>query len=177
MKRVLLAVIGAYQRWISPALPAPLPLRADLLGLRGRVDRAASALLRGSLLAAWRLLRCNPSATAASTRSPTASRCGSGRSTPPSTTVRSARDAADRLPARSAVLIDIADAVLVFFHDDVGLSWGGAIIALTVATRALLIPLTYKQIKGMRALQALQPQIKEIQARSTKTTASACSRR
>ncbi len=60
-------------------------------------------------------------------------------------------------------LIDIADAVLVFFHDDVGLSWGGAIIALTFATRAVLIPLTYKQIKGMRALQALQPQIKEIQ--------------
>ena len=38
-----------------------------------------------------------------------------------------------------------------------------SIIALTVVTRALLIPLTYKQLKGMRALQALQPQIKEIQ--------------
>ena len=62
-------------------------------------------------------------------------------------------------------LVDIADHVLVFFHDSVGLSWGGAIIALTVATRTLLIPLTYKQLKGMRALQALQPQIKEIQAK------------
>jgi YidC/Oxa1 family membrane protein insertase len=60
-------------------------------------------------------------------------------------------------------LIDIADAVLTFFHDDAGLSWGGAIIALTVSVRALLIPLTYKQLKGMRALQALQPQIKELQ--------------
>src|SRR5215211_2127553 len=60
-------------------------------------------------------------------------------------------------------LVDIADHVLVFFHDSVGLSWGGAIIALTVATRTLLIPLTYKQLKGMRALQALQPQIKELQ--------------
>ena len=40
-----------------------------------------------------------------------------------------------------------------------------SIIALTVVTRALLIPLTYKQLKGMRALQALQPQIKEIQAK------------
>ena len=40
-----------------------------------------------------------------------------------------------------------------------------SIIALTVCTRALLIPLTYKQLKGMRALQALQPQIKEIQAK------------
>jgi YidC/Oxa1 family membrane protein insertase len=61
-------------------------------------------------------------------------------------------------------LVDIADHVLVFFHDS-GLSWGGAIIALTVATRTLLIPLTYKQLKGMRALQVLQPQIKEIQAK------------
>jgi YidC/Oxa1 family membrane protein insertase len=62
-------------------------------------------------------------------------------------------------------LVDIGDSVLVFFHDSVGLSWGGAIIALTVAMRTLLIPLTYKQLKGMRALQALQPQIKEIQAK------------
>jgi YidC/Oxa1 family membrane protein insertase len=60
-------------------------------------------------------------------------------------------------------LIDVASEVLNFFHDNAGLSWGMAIIALTFLTRAVLIPLTYKQIKGMRALQALQPQIKEIQ--------------
>ncbi len=62
-------------------------------------------------------------------------------------------------------LIDVANGVLQFFHDSAGLSWGMSIIALTVVTRALLIPLTYKQLKGMRALQALQPQIKEIQAK------------
>ena len=62
-------------------------------------------------------------------------------------------------------LVDIADEVLVFFHNDVGLSWGGAIIALTVCMRTLLIPLTYKQLKGMRAMQALQPQIKDLQAK------------
>jgi len=62
-------------------------------------------------------------------------------------------------------LIDVANSVLQFFHDSAGLSWGMSIIALTVVTRALLIPLTYKQLKGMRALQALQPQIKEIQAK------------
>ncbi len=62
-------------------------------------------------------------------------------------------------------LVDIADKVLVFFHDSVGLSWGGAIIALTVCMRTVLIPLTYKQLKGMRAMQALQPQIKELQAK------------
>jgi YidC/Oxa1 family membrane protein insertase len=62
-------------------------------------------------------------------------------------------------------LIDVADHVLNFFHDDVGFSWGMSIIALTIVTRAVLIPLTYKSLKGMRALQALQPQIKEIQAK------------
>jgi len=58
---------------------------------------------------------------------------------------------------------DAAEAILQFFHDDVGLSWGTSIIALTIVVRTILIPLTYKQIKGMRALQALQPQIKQIQ--------------
>lgn len=60
-------------------------------------------------------------------------------------------------------LIDVANGVLQFFHDSAGLSWGMSIIALTVVTRAILIPLTYKQLKGMRAMQALQPQIKELQ--------------
>jgi YidC/Oxa1 family membrane protein insertase len=60
-------------------------------------------------------------------------------------------------------LIDLANGVLQFFHDSAGLSWGMSIIALTVVTRAVLIPLTYKQLKGMRAMQALQPQIKELQ--------------
>ncbi len=58
---------------------------------------------------------------------------------------------------------DAAEAVLNFFHDNAGLSWGTSIVALTVTVRAILIPLTYRQIKGMRALQALQPQMKEIQ--------------
>lgn len=62
-------------------------------------------------------------------------------------------------------LIDVANSVLTFFHDSAGFSWGMSIIALTIVTRALLIPLTYKSLKGMRALQALQPQIKEIQAK------------
>jgi YidC/Oxa1 family membrane protein insertase len=69
------------------------------------------------------------------------------------------------LPAANILqpLIDVANGALQFFHDNVGLSWGMSIIALTIVTRALLIPLTYKQLKGMRALQALQPQIKELQ--------------
>jgi YidC/Oxa1 family membrane protein insertase len=71
------------------------------------------------------------------------------------------------IPAANVLqpLIDIANGVLQFFHDNAGLSWGMSIIALTIVARALLIPLTYKSLKGMRAMQALQPRIKEIQAK------------
>jgi YidC/Oxa1 family membrane protein insertase len=60
-------------------------------------------------------------------------------------------------------LIDVAEAVLVFFHDDVGLSWGLSIVALTFVTRLVILPLSLRQIRSMRALQAYTPQIKEIQ--------------
>ena len=62
-------------------------------------------------------------------------------------------------------LIDVVDGILVFFHDNVGLSWGMSIIALTIVVRAALIPLTLKQFKSMQNLQRLQPEIKAIQAK------------
>jgi YidC/Oxa1 family membrane protein insertase len=60
-------------------------------------------------------------------------------------------------------LIDLADAVLVFLHDDVGLGWGWSIVGLTVIVRIAILPLTIKSIKGMNAMRALQPQVKQIQ--------------
>jgi YidC/Oxa1 family membrane protein insertase len=60
-------------------------------------------------------------------------------------------------------LIDAFDAVIQFFHDSVGLSWGFSIIALTVCVRALLVPLTLKQYHSMQALQRLAPEIKQLQ--------------
>src|SRR5947208_16482097 len=62
-------------------------------------------------------------------------------------------------------LIDAVDAILTYFHDNAGLSWGMSIIALTIVVRAALIPLTLKQFKSMQRLQQLQPQIKAIQAK------------
>jgi YidC/Oxa1 family membrane protein insertase len=62
-------------------------------------------------------------------------------------------------------LIDIFEAVLVFFHDHVGLSWGLAIIVLTVLMRAVLLPLTVKQFHSMQKMQRMQPQLKAIQAK------------
>jgi YidC/Oxa1 family membrane protein insertase len=60
-------------------------------------------------------------------------------------------------------IIDVAEAIMVFFHDDLGFGWGAAIVGLTVVTRIVILPLTIKQIRSMQALQRLQPQIKEIQ--------------
>jgi len=62
-------------------------------------------------------------------------------------------------------LIDVFDAVLVFFHDQLGLGWGMAIVALTISVRTLLLPLTLKQAKSMQRLAQLSPQIKALQAR------------
>jgi YidC/Oxa1 family membrane protein insertase len=62
-------------------------------------------------------------------------------------------------------LIDINEAVLRFWHNDLGFSWGASIIGLTVVIRMLILPLTFKQVRSMQALQRLQPQMKEIQKR------------
>jgi YidC/Oxa1 family membrane protein insertase len=62
-------------------------------------------------------------------------------------------------------LIDIAESILKFFHENVGLSWGWSIVALTLAVRAALVPLTLKQFRSMQALQRLQPEMKKLQAK------------
>jgi len=62
-------------------------------------------------------------------------------------------------------LIDVFESVLKFFHDTVGLPWGWAIIALTVAVRTVLIPLTYRQLKATQAMQQHAPELKKLQQR------------
>jgi YidC/Oxa1 family membrane protein insertase len=59
--------------------------------------------------------------------------------------------------------IDLADAIITFLHDDVGLVYGTAIVGLTFITRALILPLSVKQIRSMREMSAIQPLLKEIQ--------------
>ncbi len=62
-------------------------------------------------------------------------------------------------------LIAVFQAIMLFFHDTVGIGWGMAIIALTVVVRIVLLPLTIKQFRSMQALQTLSPQIKALQAK------------
>ena len=59
MRRGAIALLRGYQRWISPLLgarckyyPSCSEYAVQAIGRYG--------ILRGSVLAAWRLLRCNP---------------------------------------------------------------------------------------------------------------------
>src|SRR5436305_9967295 len=60
-------------------------------------------------------------------------------------------------------LIDVFEAVLKFFHDSIGVSWGWSIVLMTIAVRALLLPLAVKQFHSMQKLQKLGPELKVIQ--------------
>src|SRR5215213_3813988 len=62
-------------------------------------------------------------------------------------------------------LIDACQWVLEFWHDLVGGSWGWSIILLTFTVRLFILPLTFRGVKSMQRLQALQPEIKQIQER------------
>jgi YidC/Oxa1 family membrane protein insertase len=52
--------------------------------------------------------------------------------------------------------------ILEFIHGW-GISWSWSIVVLTIFVRIVLIPLTWRQIKSMRAMQALAPEIKALQ--------------
>jgi YidC/Oxa1 family membrane protein insertase len=62
-------------------------------------------------------------------------------------------------------LIDVFEAVLKFFHNSVGISWGWSIVAMTIVIRAAMLPLTFKQFHSMQRLQAHMPELKAIQAK------------
>ena len=52
---------------------------------------------------------------------------------------------------------------LIFLNENVTHSYGWSIILLTLIFRILILPLTFKSIKSMKAMQELQPKIKELQ--------------
>jgi YidC/Oxa1 family membrane protein insertase len=60
---------------------------------------------------------------------------------------------------------DVLLGSIEWIHETLGVSWAWAIVLLTVAVRVLLVPLTVKQQQSMRKLQALQPEIKKLQAK------------
>lgn len=59
MKRVLLALLAAYRRWISPVTAPRCRYEPSCSSYATEsVQRFGAA--RGTLLATWRVLRCNP---------------------------------------------------------------------------------------------------------------------
>jgi len=58
-RRIVLAPITLYQRLISPALPRRCKYEPTCSRYAARAVREFG-ILRGLVLAAWRLLRCNP---------------------------------------------------------------------------------------------------------------------
>ncbi|MGD9696704.1 MAG: YidC/Oxa1 family membrane protein insertase [Thermoleophilia bacterium] len=61
------------------------------------------------------------------------------------------------------LLEDPLRALLDFLHDNVNLTYGWSIVVLTVIVRIILLPLVIKQYASMRRMQAVAPQIKELQ--------------
>jgi YidC/Oxa1 family membrane protein insertase len=60
-------------------------------------------------------------------------------------------------------LIKVFEEILVFIHAHfVGSSWGLAIVLLTVLIRAILVPVTYRQLKSMQEMQRLAPEINKL---------------
>ena len=60
-------------------------------------------------------------------------------------------------------LISLFESIMVFIHAHlVGGSWGLAIVGLTVVTRAVLVPVTFKQLKSMQEMHRLAPEMKAI---------------
>jgi len=60
---------------------------------------------------------------------------------------------------------DVLTWALEWLHTTLGLAWAWSIIALTIAVRVLLVPLTVKQIHSMQRMQQHLPEMKEIQKR------------
>ena len=59
LRRIALAPIAAYQRLISPALPRRCKYEPTCSRYAAQAIREFG-ILRGLVLAGWRLLRCNP---------------------------------------------------------------------------------------------------------------------
>jgi YidC/Oxa1 family membrane protein insertase len=70
--------------------------------------------------------------------------------------------AANPLSPPFQALLDALGAVLAFFYKYVP-NYGFAIILLTLAIRIVLLPLAFKQIRSMQAMQVIQPKVKELQ--------------
>lgn len=66
-------------------------------------------------------------------------------------------------------VINFLQAILEFFYHVTGMlgieSYGLAIVFMTVVIKVLLYPLTVRQVKSMKGMQDIQPEMKKLQAK------------
>src|SRR4051812_18823212 len=63
------------------------------------------------------------------------------------------------------LIVHLHSGLAHLFGANSGAAWGLSIVLLTIAMRLVLFPLFVKQIKNQRAMQLLQPKMKELQAK------------
>ena len=59
--------------------------------------------------------------------------------------------------------VDLAEGIIKFFAETIGLSWGISIVLLTLTVRAFTLPLSLKGIRSMRRMQLVAPELKAVQ--------------
>lgn len=62
-------------------------------------------------------------------------------------------------------IVGVLGQVLLFFHETVGAPWWIAIAMLTIVVRSIMFPLTVKQVRSMRAMQDLKPEMDRVRSR------------
>lgn len=72
---------------------------------------------------------------------------------------------ADFFQSLFSPIVDILGGILLYFHQQLGLEWWLAIVLLTIVVRTLLFPLTVRQVRSMRAMQDLKPEMDKIRAK------------
>ena len=59
-------------------------------------------------------------------------------------------------------IVSLLGGILLYFHQQLGLEWWLSIVLLTALVRTLLFPLTVRQVRSMRAMQELRPELDKI---------------
>ena len=59
-------------------------------------------------------------------------------------------------------IVNVLGGILLYFHQQLGLEWWLSIVLLTVVVRTLLFPLTVRQVRSMRAMQELRPELDKL---------------
>ena len=59
-------------------------------------------------------------------------------------------------------IVNVLGGILLYFHQQLGLEWWLSIVLLTALVRTVLFPLTVRQVRSMRAMQELRPELDKI---------------